>query len=237
MTAAVVALAAAVVLLTVLVVGLLRSHAEILRALHELGAGLELDRKDGPVPVTLDSIASPRRLPAVDTPHILSGETLDGDVVALPLVGRGDTLVAFLSSGCTTCQGFWSAFAGEVEVPGHARLVVVTRGADEESPSELRQRAPAGVPLVLSSEAWDRFEVPGSPYFAYVDATGRVVGEGSGASWPQVVQLMTQARADDAERAAARTRGSGAIRQGRDDGLLAAAGIRPGDPSLHLEPS
>ena len=40
MTALVVALAVAVLLLAVLVAGLLRSHAEILKALHELGAGV-----------------------------------------------------------------------------------------------------------------------------------------------------------------------------------------------------
>ena len=60
MTAAVVALGAAVVLLAVLVAGLLRSHAEILKALHELGAGLDLDAK-GPVPVTIDGVTTPRR--------------------------------------------------------------------------------------------------------------------------------------------------------------------------------
>lgn len=38
---------------------------------------------------------------------------------------------------------------------------------------------------------------PGSPYFAYVDASGRVVGEGSAATWPAVTILMGQA-SDDA---------------------------------------
>ena len=41
MTALVVALAVVVGLLTVLVIGLLRSHADILRALHELGVDLD----------------------------------------------------------------------------------------------------------------------------------------------------------------------------------------------------
>ena len=39
MTALIVVEAAAIVLLGVLVVGLLKSHAEILRQLHDLGAG------------------------------------------------------------------------------------------------------------------------------------------------------------------------------------------------------
>lgn len=194
MTAAVVALGCAVLLLAVLVAGLLRSHAEILKALHELGAGVDLDR--APVPVTVDGVRPPRTGDAT-VPDSLVGDTPDGEVLALSLLGQ-DTLVAFLSSGCTTCQVFWEAFRGVPELPRGARLVVVTRGAEEESPSALRERQPEGVPVLMSSETWDAFAVPGSPYFAYVDAAGRLVGEGSGASWPQVLNLLAQARADGA---------------------------------------
>jgi hypothetical protein len=229
MTAAVIALGAAVLLLSVLVAGLLRSHAEILKALHELGAGLELDNA-GPVPVTIEGITAPRRQPVAGVPAVVSGSTLDGDVVALSLQGQ-DTLIAFLSSGCTTCQEFWKAFRGRPSLPPGARLLVVTRGLDEESESALREREPASVPLLLSDEAWDAFEVPGSPYFAYVDAAGQLVGEGSGGSWPQVLDLLTQARAD----AALRTKGSGPVRESRDEQALADAGIDAKHPSLYGE--
>ncbi len=47
MLAAVIAEGVAIVLLGVLVLGLLRSHALILKALHELGAGLELEKEAG----------------------------------------------------------------------------------------------------------------------------------------------------------------------------------------------
>ena len=227
MTALVVALAVAVLLLAVLVAGLLRSHAEILKALHELGAGLELDRADGPVDVTIEGVRTPRRSGTAQTADSVTGQTLDGEAVALSLTTGKDTLLAFLSSGCTTCGAFWEAFAEQqVEVPGDARLVVVTKGLDEESASALAKRAPRHVPLVASSSAWEGFGVPGSPYFVYVDGTGRVVGEGSAATWPAVATLLGQAHADDAHR---RGRLS---RQGRDDAALAAAGIRPGDASL-----
>lgn len=227
MTAVVVALAVAVLLLAVLVAGLLRSHAEILRALHELGAGLELDRPRGPVDVTIDGVRPPRRRGSGETADAVSGSTLDGEAVALSLSAGTDTLLAFLSSGCTTCGAFWEAFAErELVVPGGARLVVVTKGLDEESPSALAARAPRHVPLVASSSAWEGFGVPGSPYFVYVDGTGRVVGEGSAATWPAVATLMGQAHADDAHRQGRLSR------EGRDDAALAAAGIRPGDPSL-----
>ena len=195
MTVLVVGLALAVGVLTVLVAGLLRSHAEILKALHDLGAGLELDRRDdGPVPVTIDGVVPPRTTGSA-APDSLVGRTLDGEDVAFSLQG-GPTLLAFLSSGCTTCQAFWSAFrTGSPEVPAGARLLVVVRDLAEESESELLSRRPASVPVVASTAGWDGLGVPGSPYFVLVDR-GRVVGEGSGASWPQVVTLLSQAAAD-----------------------------------------
>ena len=195
MTALVVGLSLVVLVLAVLVAGLLRSHAEILKALHELGAGLELDRPaDSPVPVTIEGVVPPRTQES-PIPETLTGATLDGESVAYSLLG-GATLLAFLSSGCTTCQSFWSTFrAGTPEVPAGARLLVVVKDADEESPSELIARRPQDVPVVVSSSGWDAFDVPGSPYFVLV-RDGRVVGEGSGASWPQVANLLAQAAAD-----------------------------------------
>ncbi|MDT7539299.1 MAG: hypothetical protein QOI82_2884 [Actinomycetota bacterium] len=227
MTALAVGLSLVVLVLGVLVAGLLRSHAEILKALHELGAGLELDRTadNGPVPVTIDGVVPPRASGSA-APDSLVGVTLDGESVAFSLQG-GATLLAFLSSGCTTCQAFWSAFGtSNPDVPAGTRLVVVVRDLDEESESELRKRRPARVPVVASTAAWDGLDVPGSPYFVLV-RDGVVVGEGSGASWPQVLTLLGQASAD------AELRGKGAVRESRDNAALQAAGIEPGHPSLY----
>ena len=199
MTAVVVGLALAVLLLAVLVAGLLRSHAEILKALHELGAGLELDRDSpGPVPVTIDGVVPPR--PAgTAAPGAVTGTTPAGEEVALSLQGARPTLLAFLSSGCTTCKAFWSAFGqGAPAAPADARVVVVTRDLAEESPSALAKLTPEAVPVIASSATWDALDVPGSPYFVLVDGSGQVAGEGSGASWPQVVDLLAQAHADAA---------------------------------------
>jgi hypothetical protein len=226
MTALVVGLALVVAVLGVLVAGLLRSHAEILKALHELGAGLELDRAgEGPVPVTIEGVVPPRAAGS-SAPDTLVGVTLDGESVAYSLQG-GATLLAFLSSGCTTCQAFWSAFGtNNPDVPAGTRLVVVVRDLDEESESELRKRRPTRVPVIASTSGWDALDVPGSPYFVLV-RDGVVVGEGSGASWPQVLTLLGQASAD------AELRGNGAVRESRDNSALRAAGIEPGHPSLY----
>ena len=47
----------------------------------------------------------------------------------------------------------------------------------------------------MTSEAWDDYGVPVSPYFVLVDGpSGRVVGEGAGTSWEQVARPARQGR-------------------------------------------
>src|SRR6478672_6527329 len=118
--AIVVVQAVALVLLGVLVAGLLRSHAEILRALHQLGLSLD----DGeaaaaggaPGRVRLGPTRSPAGPvapvggeatgePAVD----VTGVTARGSALHVAVVGAPrTTLLAFLTSGCVTCGNFWA---------------------------------------------------------------------------------------------------------------------------------
>jgi hypothetical protein len=255
MLAVVVAEGVAIALLGVLVLGLLRSHALILRALHELGAGLELERGGpaasaaGPVPVDLDTGIMPAtRVPTVAGVQI-SGSTLDGDEVTIPVAGADRrTLIAFLSSGCAVCQTFWSELSSGVPaVPGDGRLLVVAKGPEAESQSSLRELA-GELEVVQSSQAWADYGVPGSPYFVYVE-DGVITGEGSSTSWAQVRDLMSQAVADSAlaRRRAGRT-GPGPLgppsgtpgpnlRDGSwADRELLGAGIHPGHASLYEAP-
>ena len=55
--------------------------------------------------------------------------------MAVGVVGAPEpTLLAFLSSGCLTCREFWETFADpSLDVPGGARLVVVTMSPEDES--------------------------------------------------------------------------------------------------------
>ena len=210
----------AIVLLGLLVVGLLRSHAEILRKLHELGAGLD---PDGTAAVSTPVAAPSRRWGA--TGFDLAGTSPADEAVRVGVVGaRQSTVIAFLSSGCLTCGTFWETFAGtdRLAVPGNARLVIVTKGPEAESESRIRELSPASFPVVMSTEAWEQYKVPHTPYFIYVDGpTGQIVGEGSAQTWEQVVSLWSQALAD----------GQGG--EARADRELLQAGIHPGHESLY----
>lgn len=234
MTALVVIMGVAVLLLGVLVAGLLRSHADILRALHDLGVG-EDGRAGGRALRTQPGVATPRQdaPPAVD----LTGTKLDGTARHIAVTGTDHaTLLAFMSSGCTTCAAFWKEFSrnADLQLPGtDTRLVIVTKSLEHESEAALASLAPPHIPLVMSSTAWEDFAIPVSPYFILVDgASGRIAGEGSATSWRQVRSLLTQAMADS-EAATTRRRNDGDAREQRADEQLRRAGIEPGHPSLY----
>ena len=238
MTALLVTITVAVALLGVLVAGLLRSHADILRALHSLGAGIgdPLDDADDHEHAPHSTVLQlGRRLPperGSDAPDI-AGTTLDGDAVAITAMAAPRTLLAFLSSGCTTCARFWSALRepSALALPRDIRIVVVTKGLDLEERSALARVDPGVVELVLSTQAWIDYEVPGAPFFVLTDDRGRRIGEGLAATMEQVVELVGRATSDDRRRPAGH--GDGPAREQENDRLLRAAGIHPGDPSLH----
>jgi hypothetical protein len=252
MTVLVVVEGVALALLALLVLGLLRSHAEILRALHELGVSLDPDA-DRAAGVTT-RMADPTRPSRPENEAVRAADArldLDGidplgrsTHIAVTGVDRL-TLVAFLSSGCLSCRGFWERFADPATaIPGGARVIVVTKGPESESEALVRQLAPASVTTLLSTDAWAAYGVPVAPYFVLVDGSaGAVVGEGAATQWDQVSNLMTQSLADAgiaAERGrratgavATRARLDGSAREARVDDELRAAGIHPGDPSLY----
>jgi hypothetical protein len=248
-TAAVVALGFVVALFGVLVVGLLRSHADVLRALHEVGVGegqlAGSARAQRAVRAGMGGPPNGSGDPGIRT---VDGVAAPGATSALGRLdgSRGATLLAFLSTGCGTCADFWRAFGTDDvdRVPGGStRVVVVTRGPEEESPAAVAELASPRVTTVMSSQAWDDYDVPVAPYFLLVDGERGVVGEGASGSWEQVVDLLGKALAD-AGMSMDRATGAGAAwsrrdvlrgraREERADRELAAAGIDPGSPQLY----
>ena len=213
-------------LVVLFVVGLLRSHAEILRRL----AAVEGDGADRG--------AVPERMVGASTDAFdIVGETLAGDSVKVRIgLGSPTTLLAFLSSGCAACGPLWESLQRDSRVPAGARLVIVVKGPEEESATRLRELAPARE-LLMSTGAWRDYSIPGSPHFVLVDGgSGQVAGRGTAASWEQIVSMVEQAVSDTShsatETAPSRARTT-SERAGRAEQALAAAGITAGHPSLY----
>jgi hypothetical protein len=215
------------VLLLVLVAGLLRSHAEILRRLG---------------PPEEDGRAADSRLPSTAVPPPrngrpsegavaarIAGATPEGDALTLDFTGpaAAPTLLAFLTSGCSTCMSFWETLA-ERRLPAEVRIVIVTHGSERERPARLRSLAPAGVPVVMCSAAWEDYHVPGAPYFILVD--GAICGEGVATTWQALASLVGDALEEQREHS---PRSAGTRRGLRVDATLASGGIGPGHPSLY----
>jgi hypothetical protein len=199
-------------LLAIVVVSLLRSHAELLRRLpapdddrdhHAHGAAVPIER----APTLSSSLPAPAR--RASEAHDVVGTMLGGDQVAVSAASGSDTLFAFLSTGCLTCQTFWDGLQPGVRraMPGGARVIVVVKDPAFESPSKLATLAPPDVPVIQSSQAWEDFGVQMSPYFCFVDGrSGTVRSEGAAMNWEQVSSLLTDALFDEA---AARAKGNG----------------------------
>lgn len=241
---------AVLVLLCILVAGLLRSYATVLQRLHELDDG---GQRSTPPPFrTASGVIAPASDPAprrnsttagdVDEwgpAYDLTGTGLGGEIISIRTVQTDfDTVLVFLSSGCAGCGGFWDDLAHrrEAALVGSGRLLVVTKGPEAESPGLLAELCPPGVDLVMSTQGWTDYAVPGSPYVVVVDGpSGRIKGEGSGTSLTQVSGLVHQSLMDGS------ARGTGPLAKPRSDAdrevdvdrVLLSAGISPGHPSLY----
>ncbi len=248
------------IVLCVLVTGLLRAYATVLRRLHRLDGGDPEQRParpggrdvdpagfrtvDGVQPLpdpVLPGVTGGRGGGGVDragwpSAHDIVGVGLAGEVITARTVGvRHDTVLVFLSSGCTGCDGFWRQFADPAALPDlGGRTLVITKGPESESIGALGEKASPGVDVVMSSEAWSDYGVPGSPYVIVVDGpSGRVKGEGSGTSLSQVSGLIRLSIGDAAGMRSVRKPRPDAEREVEVDRALLAAGIAPGHPSLY----
>lgn len=234
--AVVLALGLVIVFLGLLVLGLLRSHADILKRLDSLGAGLAEGHDHG---ARIGLTAKPAGSEAF-APEI-AGITPDGEpVVVAPLSGAEPTLVAFLSTSCSSCIPFWEMLDAPTRHFGdhRHRVVIVTRGEEEESPTRAGSLARGSATVVMSSDAWDDYEVPGAPYFVVTHRdSGGIVGEGTATNFGALEEFLRDSANDlswDRRRAAEHDPTD--IEESRVDAELRAAGMAPGDPRLYHEP-
>lgn len=232
--AVVIGLAVVVFLLGMLVVGLLRSHADILRRLESVGAGLDGVHDHGS---DSSQITLTRKESASVADRRISGVTPDGEPLVVSLTSGADpTLVAFLSTTCSTCTPFWEGLQSALmHFGGHRhRVLIVTLGESEESPTRAQTMAKAEADVVMSSSGWHDFEVPGAPYFVLLESgTGRVIGEGSAMTFESLEEFLTDATND--QKWDVETSQRSLSEEDRIDADLRGAGILPGDPRLYPE--
>jgi hypothetical protein len=237
MTALVVLESIVLLLLIALVIGLLRTHAEVLRRLHELGAGIydassprtSADDLAGRV---ADGVAAPRDDDGRRTAVAIAGVSPRGSALSIAVDGDDRlTLLAFLSSGCTTCGDFWRAWrdgeALQLHGLGRPRVVIVTKGPENEHTQAVSTLAPSSVATVMSTAAWSDYGVPASPYFVLVHGDRGIIGEGSAASFAQLRGVLERALTDRSTPVDLRDDPN------RVDAELRRAGIGPGHHSLY----
>jgi hypothetical protein len=228
-----------VLLLGVLVAGLLRSHADILRSLHELGVGVGDPTAPSTAAVPVEMSSGPAGMSLGLAPAI-AGLTPSGDARAVS-VDNSDrlTLLGFLSSGCHSCAGFWEALQrpDPLGLPDETRVVIVTKGPELEITPQVKALTSGQVPVLMSTEAWHDYQVPGSPFFVLVDGTtGQKIGQGVASQIDQLVDLVRRAQSErqpPGVRATPHPGLDGPAREMANDHALRAAGILPGDPSLY----
>lgn len=192
------ALVTAIVLLTVTTASLLVAQARMGRRLTDLERQLrrrqrQTERVAGPfeMGVAMDPAQESAGVEgdAVD----IEGAAPNGERVTIPLERtETTTLLAFLSSSCGTCVGIWNRLSEEGATVGDKVVVVVTKDPAQEDVERVRQLA-GNVPTVMSSEAWDDYEVPRSPYV--IVAGGRpssVIAEGAVDGWDGLVALASR---------------------------------------------
>jgi len=229
-----------VLLLGVFVAGLLRSHADILRSLHELGVGVGDPAADTPA-VPVEMSPGPAAGMMLGVAPAIAGLTPSGDARAVA-VDNSDrlTLVGFLSSGCQSCAGFWDALQRPdlLGLPDGTRVVIVTKGPELEITPQVQALTSGRVPVLMSTEAWHDYQVPGSPFFVLVDGvSGQKIGQVVAAQVGQLVDLVRRAQSERkpvlAARPMSQPRLDGPAREVANDEALREAGILPGDPSLY----
>lgn len=127
--------------------------------------------------------------------HDIEGITPGGRAVMVAVRAADHrTLLAFLSTGCSTCSHLWQELATRhsAEFAAHqTELVLVTRGPGQTDPTAVGAVAPPQHLTIMSSQAWEQYQVPWTPYFILVDGgSSEIVAEGTAGSWDEVVALV-----------------------------------------------
>jgi hypothetical protein len=123
----------------------------------------EIARRARPIPTYRDHPAT--------SPVDMEGVTPGGARVAVAVIGAPDPLLLlFLSASCQGCRDLWDGTAElRQALPAGVRIVIVTRGNDQEDAAAIADVAPADVEVVMSSDAYLAYRVHGPPFLVVID--------------------------------------------------------------------
>ena len=127
----------------------------------------EILRRLRPIPTSVG--------PPSTRPRDVLGQTPDGASCRVEVVeAAAPVVLLFLSAACLGCLDLWEGLGPlRAGLAGAARLAVVTRSPCDEDASAiaaLAVGAPAGVVVVMSSEAFGDYRVAGPPFLVVADA-------------------------------------------------------------------
>jgi hypothetical protein len=131
----------------------------------------EIARRSRPIPTYRDHPAT--------SPIDIDGVTPAGTRLAVAVVGLTDpVLLLFLSASCLGCRDLWDGTPElRQALPERVRIVIVTKGIDQEDASAIADLAPADTEVVMSSDAYRDYRVGGPPFLVVVEG-GEVRTEG-----------------------------------------------------------
>jgi hypothetical protein len=131
----------------------------------------EIARRARPIPTYRDHPAT--------SPVDIDGVTPAGARLAVGVVGTTEpVLLLFLSASCLGCRDLWDGTPElRQTLPDGMRIVIVTKGVDQEDASAIADLAPPDTEVVMSSDAYRDYRVSGAPFLVVVDG-GEVRTEG-----------------------------------------------------------
>ena len=100
------------------------------------------------------------------SPGDIDGVDPWGAPVQIPIVGSAEpVLLLFLSAACLGCRDLWCGTEALRQcLPAGVRVVLVTRGPEDEDAETIRMLAPGDIVTVMSSQAFRHYRVAGPPF-------------------------------------------------------------------------
>jgi methylamine dehydrogenase accessory protein MauD len=146
----------------------------LLLMIANLGLFLRMNQLQGEVLAVLQPLQLPKGLDEGIQAPTLSLKSLQGQVVSLQDFKGKEVLLVFSSTTCAACKKFWPTLKQFRQTHPTLDLIMVSRGAPEESQT-MAQQENFDFPVLLWDDATaEAYKVPGTPYLVLVSDDQKV---------------------------------------------------------------